>query len=531
MNLPKLIFFILMVCLTTLPYGKVAPASTPTLPQVEKVPRPSYTVEPHEADQAFQQHEYKTYPGPIEGLISASSTWTGFFRQKGRDIRIDFGKTQTVNGLSIEFRHEAERGILLPDHMEAFISADGRKWKQLGRVDVLSPSGKEPAFNRTLSLVFPPISIRYVKLSFPVEQWVFARKLKFQLQAGTPPVNPTLPDHIQPENATDSHFLNIGDIRDIALIYTGDYGNAGVWRKEEFMPMLSYLAPDGYFQDSMFDTFLFLPYPTLTKEWKDWKVYLEDLFAPGRQLYALNEASKKLNKRTKVILTMAYPTPHHRSWDPVSLAHPQTILSFPFIYEEKEEEWKSKQSAMEAYFEQMGRKWSQAQFSHLELTGFYWMPETVDRTIPHEVELVQSAAHLVQQKNLKFYWIPYFGSSGYDQWKTFGFDYVFLQPNYYATLTPADDRMENAARIAKELHLGVELELDERILSNRYYYDLFYKQLNQAKDLGLDQAVTNAYYLGGRKTVVQAAFSPIPEARQIYDDLYKWIKGRYKKTK
>lgn len=525
MNLQRLVFFMLMICLSILPYLKVLPTTSQTISLAEKTPKPSYKITPHAADQAFLQHEYKTYPGPIEGLLSASPTWTGFFRQKGRDIHIDFGNQNNLNGLSIEFRHEALKGILLPEYMDASISIDGQRWSRLGRVDILSPSDDKLIHTRTLSLVFPPISTRYVKLSFPVEQWAFARRLSFQMEKSPSLVRPTLPSHFEPQDKADSGFLNIQGIHDVALIYTGDHGHAGKWSKEDFMPMLAYLDPQGQFRDQMFDTFLFLPYPTLTKNWKDWKAYLDDLFASEQQLHALNEASKSLNKRTKVILTLAYPVPHQQAWDPLSPT--QSLLSFPFTKEGKEERWKSRQSAMETYFEQVWTKWNQAHFSHLELVGFYWLPETIDPNLPQEVELVQSAAQLLQQKRLKFFWIPYFGSSGYDQWKTYGFDYVMLQPNYYATLTPAEDRMENAARIAKEFHLGMELELDERILNNRYYYDLFYKQLNQAKALGLDQAITYAYYLGGRKTVVQAAKSPIPQARQIYDDLYKWMKGDY----
>lgn len=527
MNLQRLVFFILMICLITLPYWGVMSSSYMTVPPIEKDPRPSYTIEPHAPDQAFLQHEYKTYPGPIEGIISPSHTWTGFFRQNGRDINIDFGKLQRISGLSLEFKQEVEKGILLPDFLEAFISIDGRKWNRLGRVDVLPPPHEESIQAKTLSIVFSPMMTRYVKLSFPVEQWVFARRLSFQQEVQTSPLSPIILSHFDPANKADLNFLNIEDIHDIALIYTGDHGPAGIWRKEEFLPMLSYLHPEGHFQDRMFDTFLFLPYPTLTRNWRNWKDYLEDLFSPGQQLHALNEASEKLHQRTKIILTMAYPVPDHSTLDQLSPS--QSIFAFPFINEEKGDIWKIKQSAMEAYFEQVWDKWINAQFSHLDLVGFYWLPETVDQTIPHEVDLVQTAAHILQQKKLKFYWIPYFGSSGYHQWKTFGFDYVFLQPNYYATLTPAEDRMENTARIAKEQHLGMELELDERVLSNRYYYDLFYKQLNQAKDLGLDQAVTNAYYIGGRKVLVQAAFSQVPQARQIYDDLFKWMKGTYQK--
>ncbi|HPU36259.1 MAG TPA: DUF4855 domain-containing protein [Bacillota bacterium] len=37
--------------------------------------------------------------------------------------------------------------------------------------------------------------------------------------------------------------------------------------------------------------------------------------------------------------------------------------------------------------------------------------------------------------------------------------------------------------LARRYQTGIELEYDEKVLSNRYYYDLFYKQLNRVHQL------------------------------------------------
>lgn len=74
--------------------------------------------------------------------------------------------------------------------------------------------------------------------------------------------------------------------------------------------------------------------------------------------------------------------------------------------------------------------------------------------------------------------------------------------------------------------MGVEVELDDRVTYHRYYYDLFYKQLDKGHALDFDGNITNAYYAGSR-TVKNIRLSTVPEVREIYDDLYQWIKGTY----
>ncbi|WP_052218334.1 DUF4855 domain-containing protein [Thermincola ferriacetica] len=43
--------------------------------------------------------------------------------------------------------------------------------------------------------------------------------------------------------------------------------------------------------------------------------------------------------------------------------------------------------------------------------------------------------------------------------KSYGFTHVFLQPNYYATQAPLEDRMERAAALAQKYGTGIEIEL------------------------------------------------------------------------
>ncbi|WP_066632987.1 DUF4855 domain-containing protein [Desulfolucanica intricata] len=491
---------------------------------VEIAPFTTYTIEQHAPDKAFRQKEYKNYSGPVEGLASLSEAWTGFFRQQGRDITVNLGQVRTITQISLEFKQDRASGILLPKYMQATISMDGKKWSYLGRV---SP-GYTDLQARTLLLSFPPVSARYVKISFPVEYWVFARHLS--IKSPEHKEQPVILAHAENTAHVSDTLLQIPDINDILLIYSGLQHNEGTWTGKDFLPLIGYIDPIGVLKDKMFDTMLFLPFPEMEATKEGWTAYLDHLFAPGAQLNALDKAAAEMNEipylqgRKKVILTLPYPDTNQQNFG--SLEEGKESLSFSVEQVGRDQALENRFMAVQWYYNQLTDKWNLAEFKYLDLVGIYWYQETMDQSIAGELELVQKAARLVQDSGQKFFWIPYYGSSGYNNWQTYGFDYVFLQPNYYATDDPTEERMDNVTDLARQHHLGIELECDDRVTYSRYYYDLFYKQLNKAHQLGLDGTVTNAYY-AGTKTLVKAQQSLSPQIRAIYDDIYKWIHGTY----
>ncbi|RXT15378.1 DUF4855 domain-containing protein [Ammoniphilus sp. CFH 90114] len=501
--------------------------SSPVTPSI------TYTVEQKAPDELFKRNEYKSYPGPIDGLLSKSDSWTGFFRQEGRDIIVDLGVGRVLSEVSLEFQQNKSAGIVLPKYMEVTVSADGHKWNKLGEVKSPVLSSDPNVLTRQYGLTFKPMYTRYVKLHFPVDVWVFARKLVLKEEPISALVEPTVLGHASKHGTPEQGYMKIEGIDDLALIYTGGHGDKGIWKKEDFLPMTAYMDRQGNIQDQLFDSFLFLPYPNLTNSKEEWIMYLEDLFKKGQQLDALNEAGKsiadKLSAKPKVVLSLPYPHPKQEQFG--LLVDPTNTLIFSHTRVAPEDAAKNRASAIQWYYSELMKEWEEAAFSHLDLAGIYWYQETMDYTIPYEKELVQLAASMVHEDGHKFFWIPYFGSHGYEHWSNYGFDYVFLQPNFYAKDTPPANRMENIAEIANKHHLAVELELDDNILLNRYYYDLFYQQLNKGAEYQLHTQASNAYYLGGAKVLVQASRSNQPLARQIYDDMYQWINGTYQAKK
>lgn len=490
-------------------------------------------VAPQEPDAGFQEREYRLYAGPVEGLASLSETWTGFLRQRGRDIIIDLKEFRPVAQVSLEFKQDAGSGVFIPEYLQGEVSPDGVLWYQLGQVR----HGVEPfdpaVSSRNLTLTFLPVTTRYLKLSFPVDVWVFARNLSVK---GYPKgaEQPAVLAMANYRNSQAAVQAPEPDARDILLVYTGSGSAEDTWSGPDFLPVVAYQDVRGKLSGRMFDTLLFLPYHGMPATRASWEAYLEDLFAPGKQLPALEEAAAQVNGidglqgKEKVILTVPYPDEKEKIFGSLGEEDGKTVLSFSEEDAGREQALENRFAAVRWYYDKMMERWREAGFKHLELNGIYWYKEYMDQTISGEKELVQNVARLVRGRGQNFYWIPFYGAQGYEEWKSYGFTHVFLQPNYYAVEDQPEERMVRAVELARRYQTGIELEYDEKVLSNRYFYDLFYKQLNRAHQLGLDgEDETNAYFAGLKKALLDASSSKSPSIRAVYDDFYRWISGTY----
>lgn len=498
-------------------------------PEEEFAGGATYQVVEYSPDPGFSGTEKKGYPGPADGLASTSETWTGFFRQGGRDITVDLKSTRPVSKISLEFQQDAGSGIYFPKYLDCSISADGKEWYHLGQVSHSIAPSDPTVQSKDFMLTFPPVTARYVKLSFPVDVFVFARHLS--IQGGGRPQQPVVLAHdVQVARASADTYLQIQDMKNILLVFTGAHGDLGKWTAGDFLPMAAYVDGRYSIKGRMFDTMLFLPYPDLAGTRDSWAAYADDLFAPGAQLSALEETAARLNEQAglkgkiNVILTVPYPDGQQEDFG--ALEKGGASLSFSGKKAGDAQAAGDRFAAVQWYYNNIMSKWNQSGYKYINLAGIYWYRESMDPTTPGDVELAQNVARLVRNNNQKFFWIPFFGAQGYDQWRSYGFSHVFLQPNYYANNGPPDERMDKAAEQAKRYNMGLEVEVDDGVLYNPGYRDLFYNELAKAHQLNIDQEATKAYYAGS-KTLVRAFHSNNYKVRAVYDDLYKWITGTY----
>ncbi|UFJ40240.1 DUF4855 domain-containing protein [Brevibacillus humidisoli] len=510
-----------------------------TLPQADKLDKYGGNLATHRffsvqttgpVDPALQQME-RQYPGPVGGLVTDSPVWTGYHRQAGRVITVALGDRYGLEQVSLSFLQRPDQGIYAPREMDVELSADGENWQFAGKVRHSWTGQRTDHGVYTYAVALPAAPAKYVRIRFPVKVWVFARGLQIRgaFRAGEER-QVKWADAEQQQSRSDGR---VGPVRHLLLTYTGGHGARGTWNSRDFLPMVAYVDQRGRIVDRMFDSFLFLPYPELSATKEAWTRYLDDLFQLGSQLAALEEAMKEYDRQhgrsgetpevAQVILSLPYPDPrqHHFGRIP-DLPRP---LSFAGSGDD-EAAYEDRKRALEWYADHLLQRWKQAGYSHLRLVGLYWFHELVDDSAPGERQLIRDAAEMAHNMGLPLFWIPYYESPGYTEWRELGFDHAFIQPNYYGDQRLPLARMEAAAAVSRAFGMGLEIEGDERMTADLHFYQVYRNQLIAAHRLGMDRQAACAYYFGS-KGLLQAYRSRESHVRRLYDDTYCWMRSRF----
>lgn len=326
----------------------------------------------------------------------------------------------------------------------------------------------------------------------------------------------------------------VAGARNIVLIYNSSFDANGVdshrnWQQADFIPILGYRNAAGYVMTPMFDSVLILPlraksgrgfipgFGTAPSTVDDWTWYANNrLFGGDYHLKHLDDAASQLksyfnapNVRLKVFLTIPYPDPAQHSFGAITAGGPN--LSFATRA--------NRLAAIQWYMDLVTRLWKTAKFKSIDLVGWYWLQETVGST---DQALLPQVASYVHSTGLKFLWIPYYLAAGYSSWRDWGFDAAIYQPNYFFTLTVPIKRLGDAASGARQYGLGIELELDDRAISDTAYRSRYYDYLKAGRTESFQSDSVTAWYMGG-DTLVKCSLSADPAVRAIYDDTYNFI--------
>ncbi|MCL6592902.1 MAG: DUF4855 domain-containing protein [Alicyclobacillus sp.] len=462
---------------------------------------------------ASEQH----YPQPL----TSSSGWHGFLRQVGRQITITFAQPEVVQHLAITMEQDAGSGIFLPDYVRFEVQQNGR-WLEWSTSYPALPSSNRRKAVQTFAADAPGgVQAQAVRITFPVAVWVFARGLTVQGHPWQP--GETLPPGplLQPvaEETTTPRYLTpleTGGIHNMLLVATGAHGSQGTWSPSDFLPMIAYVNRLGFPQGSLFDTFLFVPYPGLTDTADGCTTYLNDLFSSSTQLGALNQAVGLWNQQrhsqdvVNVVLNLPYFAFGDRDFGQVNgqdLRFSGTPADPAAL--------QAREAALRWYVSQVWSRWQAAHFDNLRLVGLYWNEEQVQPNAPGERALLQTAEQLTHEHQLPLFWIPYYDANHSTDWKALGFDAAWLQSNYVEEGEQADpERIDGAVALARPHQMGIELELTGLDAANRQLYTSFLQRLQA--DGWTGAGLSNAVY-DGSKLLVEAAQSTDPAVRAVYD--------------
>ena len=257
---------------------------------------------------------------------------------------------------------------------------------------------------------------------------------------------------------------------DMVLIYSGGL-NRPDWTETELNPYISYKDPDNQKSDWLFDGFLFLDFgdgagrsfvapvkEAIEKPGRksDWEVVLNRQFASNKGIDALNKAVGKkavelgapLRKR-KVVIGLPEPWPGQQDWGAIN----GNVLNFS--------SQSSRLEAVKWYVDQALAKWTALNPQHLELAGFYWVPESAYIS---QVILPTIKSYISSKGEYYFYHIPHWGAMLRDNWSKLGFDVAYQQPNVYIH----SQRVVSVADVVtygNERGLSFEVEFDQAVMS------------------------------------------------------------------
>lgn len=121
----------------------------------------------------------------------------------------------------------------------------------------------------------------------------------------------------------------------------------------------------------------------------------------------------------------------------------------------------------------------------------------------------------IHEKGLDFYWIPYFKSDGYNQWRELGFDNAYLQPNHFFNDAIPDSRIDETCRLATEAGMSLEMEFDENALQGKGRAARMTAYIDSYERNGIFENNDLAYYQGNN------AFSLLRHGTEEDYALYK----------
>lgn len=476
--------------------------------------------------------------------------WVGHRVGKTREVVFDLGERKSISRIQAHFLQDwPTSSVLVPLTVSFAVSNDQRSWATLGHRSTQLLWGGGPPRDETyvwdgatdgLPRGNPNATMayaRYVKVSFAVHTraWHLLDEVEIHgvdgrmPQAKTP--KPDRPGYLTPSPRT-------AGINDLVLLYNGHYDHGkGDWTKGKIVPYLSYVDTNGEPIESLFDGVLYLGlrapngrnFGLGEATIDDWRWYLTKTFAPHGDLRELDEATQQVaaslrepSLRTKVVLMIPNPGEVLTDFGDVDGDGVPESVSDADVG--PEQALANREKIVRWWVDEVRRAWAEAGYSRLQLVGLYWLEEqiSVSATGP---DLLRRVSDIVHGENLKLFWIPHFLAYKSHMASEVGIDVAAFQPNYFFE-TMSGERLEDAANIARQYGMGVEVEFDERMLADDVFRGRFVEYLNAGVEYGFMTGAFLAYYQGN-DAVYQAAVSEDPRDRQLYEWLHEFVRGTY----
>jgi len=480
--------------------------------------------------------------------------YVDFFRNIARNVVVDLGETSTVTEISFRVLQDPSAGIGLPSNVSFSLSDDGGStWRYLGTATIADAVSVDARHK-----VFKMSGLNYiadqVRIGFDVNVWVFADELRVNGQTGIAEGAVQAPDlgYVDPYEGVNAFPApgseQVRGTRNDYLVYAGWHTGGTIKESktvEKLLPAVAYVNWDGQIKDMMFDSFTFLPYRTASSgrmlsdnapsaakagNKQDWQEYIDFLYDDADQLAALNEAvgmaKEALNRpdyQAKVKIALPRPIPIQNNFGTVDGA----VLSFDPSTVGEQQALANRVAAATWYIDEVIGRFDPDKYPHLRLDGFYWLTEAIE-ALPNNAEetMLKQISEYIHEKDKIFYWIPFYQANGFFKWKSLGFDWAVLQPNYAFSEGAPESRPTDAAKLARWYGLGLEMEIHWNGLINESDRQKYLRYLDQGATFGYMNDSVRAWYMG-TATLEEAFVSRVPSQREIYEKTYASVSGVY----
>ncbi len=451
--------------------------------------------------------------------------WFRFTRGGARSIIYDLGTLCAVESARIGVLKEDETKVLTPPRICVQLSEDGINWQTVGEIRFASEKSSDIVRN---SVCFGnAYKARFAKFTFSVSVHVFIDEIElFGCRNGEGALD------ITPDSAGNSDFPNayctteqLG-AKDVLLAYFC-LDRIPPITKEIFLPHVAYMVKDEI-KDTLFDSFLFLPYVAFLYEGghkrplkkENWQYYIDQQFLDGFNMDALDAAAKEVGEKlgikdfkVSVFMSILYPVVSVNEFGVIDGKN----LDFSNLEDRK--------TALKWLIDEQLSGFNNKKYEHLTLNGFYWFTEEINYNDLQLMELLKYTTDYVRGLGLITTWIPYFHASGFDDWRHLGFDMACYQPNYAFNQAIPDSRLFNAADTAKLLGMCIELESGG---TDKWNIERMKKYYAAGALTGYMKEAAHMYYQGGVPGDYYAAYKSEDEyLHSMYDDTYKFIKGTF----
>lgn len=480
--------------------------------------------------------------------------YIGMMSQGSRSIVVDLKNPTPIQELSFHALHNKAAGIFFPKETTVYASTDRTHWVKIGDTQLRVPPTLKEVIDLRIRIPLKGNIARYVKIDFQITgSSMFLDEIEIwgpddaEKGAGLAHAGQLHSRSQEPlQWNLRRYFPSPVWFENQVLIFTGYKQDAltQAHKKEDYKPYVAYVDTKGKRVDWMFDSFLFLPYADLwdrstfhagsgrPTQKRHWQYYLSKIFDPHYELPALNEAVHEakvelMNEsfQAKVVIGIPFPPTDQAFFGDVDGDGVSENLHVEQVGERAS--LQNRKKVVKWFIEEARKSWNEHQFQHLKLIGFYWYNESLaEQSSVLDPELIRWTSDYLHEQGFMFEWIPSYFANGWNDWRELGFDVAILQPNYLFDPKAQEKRMDITVQAARDYGMGLEVEMEYAVLHDDRWRDRYYVYLNKYKDYGYMNRSYQVFYQGA-KTLLQAAYSPVPEVREVYDHSYRYLKGKY----